>query len=531
MQHPYSLVRVGAMAATLLALVLLGIGASPMSARAASLGAVTMSQTSGNINDTPMFTSATTAACPTGYGENAALRVGRPTGPYSNLAPALGGGGYDQAPITINPNRSFKTALGGVAPQDGEWWVIMECYSLTEGRNADEFRTVIEVCGEVWYVGKCAHGVATRTTLTVDPTWSVEAGKPVTLTATVDPPAAVGSVTFRRATPAGSSSAEVTDLRTVTVVAGRAEITIDDLPANQPGEWHLLSAAFAPTDASAYVPSASAGQRLNVREAGTPTPTEVALTVDKPSGQRVGTPLLLTATVTPADVAGTVTFEATSAAAGSTPQKLADVAVSAGKATLTTSDLPAGDWRLSATLAPSDSGYRASRPVVVPFVVGAGSTATPTKTTLEVSPASPQPRGRAVTLTARVTPAGAAGTVAFLDGTTQVGTGPLAAGTVTATVTLPVGDHTLKAVFTSTKPEFAGSESAPKPFRVQAANGGDGDGGAGSGGALPRTGDPVARIVVTGLGLLALGLGAVLATRRRVAVAPVTWPDGPATNG
>lgn len=142
------LARAGAVlaAAAVSAGVLVGVAAP---AQAASLGAITLSQ-AGGVDDTPMFASATTSApCPTGFGTNAALRIGRPGGPYSNLRAPLGAGGYDTAPVTIAPNRSFSLAIGG-APAAGEWLVIVECYSATEGRHPDEFQTSITVTGSTW---------------------------------------------------------------------------------------------------------------------------------------------------------------------------------------------------------------------------------------------------------------------------------------------------------------------------------------------------------------------------------------------
>src|ERR1700754_143626 len=179
-------------AATLAAGVLAGI-ASP--AQAASLGEVTLSQQSGSVNDTPIFASATSPACPTGFGENAALRVGRPNGPYNNLAVALGGGGVDEEPVTINSNRSFTTALGGTAPAAGEWWVIIECYSLTEGRHPDEFRTPIVVTGDQWRIPVAED---TTTSLAVGPEGGIDRGEEATFTATVTPNTATGTVEFKR---------------------------------------------------------------------------------------------------------------------------------------------------------------------------------------------------------------------------------------------------------------------------------------------------------------------------------------------
>jgi hypothetical protein len=225
--------------------VLVGVAAP---AYAASLGEVTLSSTSGTVSATPMFASATSAACPTGYGENAALRVGRPGGPYSNLGPAVGGGGFDTAPVTIAANRSFTTALGGVAPGDGEWWVIIECYSLTLGRHVDEFRTSIRVTGANWSIPVAT---PTSTTLAVSPASPVTAGTEVTLTATVAPTAAAGTVEFRRgSTPIGSSP----------VAGGAATLATTALPVGT----HALTAVFTPTDSTSYTGSTSAAVSYTV---------------------------------------------------------------------------------------------------------------------------------------------------------------------------------------------------------------------------------------------------------------------------
>lgn len=144
------IVRVAALLATAAATATALVGvASP--AQAAPLGTVNLSQSIGSVSDSPIFASGTTsAACPSGYGANAALRVGRPEGPFSNLRAALGDGGYDTAPVTIEPNRSFATALGGVAPGDGEWWVVVECFSVTQGQHPERFVTPITVTGATW---------------------------------------------------------------------------------------------------------------------------------------------------------------------------------------------------------------------------------------------------------------------------------------------------------------------------------------------------------------------------------------------
>src|SRR5262245_477541 len=138
-------------------------------AQAAALGTLTITPTSGTVTGNPMFTSATTsAACPATYGQNAALKVGR-NGVFNNLRPVSAGGGYDQAPFTLAPNRSFTTAIGAT-PGDGEWLVTIDCGSQTQGMHPDKFETVIEVSGANWSVkGANPQPAVTTTTLSATP--------------------------------------------------------------------------------------------------------------------------------------------------------------------------------------------------------------------------------------------------------------------------------------------------------------------------------------------------------------------------
>lgn len=145
--------RVSVTAAAALAAVGLIVGAPTARAQNVSLGAVTLSPSSGAVDGTPSFeTGTTTAPCPPGYGDNVQLRLGPPGGPYSNIARPAGGGGFDAAPVSLHPDRSFATALGA-PPTDGEWWVVVECHSLTQGRHPDRFVTAITVAGGSWQVG------------------------------------------------------------------------------------------------------------------------------------------------------------------------------------------------------------------------------------------------------------------------------------------------------------------------------------------------------------------------------------------
>ncbi|GAA4691958.1 hypothetical protein [Phytohabitans rumicis] len=132
----------------------------PAPAAAAPLGTVKLSQSSGTVDATPIFGTATASKpCPSGYGSDALVRIGPPGGPYSNVAKPLMSGGYDRKAVTVRPNRSFATALAG-APTDGEWWVVVECFSQDLGQHADRFVTPVTVTGRTWKVGQPASGAA-----------------------------------------------------------------------------------------------------------------------------------------------------------------------------------------------------------------------------------------------------------------------------------------------------------------------------------------------------------------------------------
>jgi hypothetical protein len=126
-------------------------------ANAASLGTVRLASTSGTVDGNPIFASGSTSApCPAGYGADAQLRVGPPGGPFTNLARPLTSGGYDKSVVSARPNRSFTMALGGVRPADGEWWVVVECFSVTLGMHPQRFVTEITVSGPRWRIGRPA---------------------------------------------------------------------------------------------------------------------------------------------------------------------------------------------------------------------------------------------------------------------------------------------------------------------------------------------------------------------------------------
>ena len=235
-------------AAAVASVAFVAVSAAP--AHAADLGTVNLSQQSGLTTASPMFALATASApCPATFGTEAALRIGRVGGPYANLAAIAGGGGHDTTAPAIAPNRSFQQAVG-TAFGPGAWQIVIECFSLDAGRHPERFVTNITVTGDQWRVPVVE---ATTTALTSSAA-TIDLGDPVTLTATVAPTAAAGTVQFRR----GSSNIPVG--APVTVSGGTASVTTTELVAGT----YNLTAAFTATDPSAFGNSVSAPVAITV---------------------------------------------------------------------------------------------------------------------------------------------------------------------------------------------------------------------------------------------------------------------------
>ena len=148
------------------------------------------------------------------------------------------------------------------------------------------------------------------------------------LSATVAPAAATGTVEFfDGATSLGTAALSV-GTATLNVAAGLA------------GGTHSITAAYAGD--AAYAASTSAPAVLSI--AGTPVATTLAVTAVSASGN-ANDAVVYTATVSPSAATGSVTFSAVKA--GGSPVTLGTVPVSSGVASLTASGLPAGDWTVT----------------------------------------------------------------------------------------------------------------------------------------------------------------------------------------
>ncbi len=228
---------------------------------------------------------------------------------------------------------------------------------------------------------------------------------------------------------------------------------------------HSLVAKF-PATARANA-SESTAQVTNVTQANATSTTALAAV----AGAQVGTASTLTASVTPAEAGGTVVFKDGAAT-------LAEVPVGAdGKAVYSWTPAAAGSHTISATFS-GRTGVSGSNTTATVEVAAAPAGNVSSTTTLTIG-ASPKV-GAAGTLSAKVNPGNAGGTVTFKDGDTVVGTGTVDANGDATTAWTPAtaGQRVITAEFSGAGTVNASSDS--ESVQVAAADGGNPGGGTGS---------------------------------------------------
>jgi hypothetical protein len=166
-----------------------------------------------------------------------------------------------------------------------------------------------------------------------------------------------------------------------------------------------------------------------------------------PNPSTFGQGVTFTVAVSPAAATGTVRFLDGATTIGT-------VALSGGSAALATASLAVGSHAITAVYS-GDAVYAGSTSGALAQVVNRATSAVVVGST-----ANPSTFGQTVTFTASVTPAGATGTVQFLDGSTILGTAGLSGGAASiVTAALGGGNHSITAVYTGDG-SYAGSTSA-----------------------------------------------------------------------
>jgi hypothetical protein len=239
-------------------------------------------------------------------------------------------------------------------------------------------------------------------------------GQSVTVTATVTPNTATGTVQFLDG---------ATVLGTATISGGSASLSLAALSVGT----HSITAAYS-GDANDY-PGTSAALAETVQQAA--TTATLTSNIDR---TYVGQSIPLTVTVTPATAAGSVTLMS-----GTTI--LATSTLTNGVASFSISTLPAGPNSIYARYTGNASYLPSNSATIVQTVVVA------TSTVLTSTP-NPSVYGGTVTLTLTATPSSATGPVQFNNGTTILGTVNLVKGQAKLSVsTLPAGAASLIAYY------------------------------------------------------------------------------------
>ena len=250
-------------------------------------------------------------------------------------------------------------------------------------------------------------------------------GNTVTFTATVSPSTATGAVTF--AVDGGTT--------TVPLVAGLASYSTSGLGTG----GHVVGASYGGDPA--FLASSSPTLTQTVGAALRATTTVV--TGNRNPSANLGQNITFTATVMPATGTGTPTGTVQFTIDGVNVGGVLTMNVQ-GRATYSTAALSAGSHNVIATYSGSAIFSGGGSAAFVQVVRQAAST------TVLTTNRAPSVSGQTVTLTARVTPAGATGTVLFrLDGATVGGPVTLdATGRATlVTNLLTVGSHTVSVAY------------------------------------------------------------------------------------
>jgi hypothetical protein len=366
----------------------------------------TSSAVSQTVNPTPATVTFSSSANPSTVGVSVTLTA--------TVAPSSATGTVQ----FLNGSTSIGSAtLSGGQAQISTTSLPVGTNSLTAAYSGD----TNDASATSAAIQQTVNKISSTTTLTTNQS-TITLGASVTLTATISPATATGTVQFSAfATNSGSSY----NLGSATVSGGVAILTTANLVSGP----NTVTAQYSGDGQNNS--STSAGVSENVRF------TSYTNLASSANSSAYGAPVTLTATIAPANngETGSVQFFNGSVLLGT-------VTLSSGQAALTTSTLPVGTDSITAVYS-GDSSFANSTSAALQLTVNKVSTAT----TLSSSP-NPSTYGGSVALTASVTPATATGSVQFYNGSALLGSATLSSGQAQlATATLAPGTNSLTAVY------------------------------------------------------------------------------------
>jgi hypothetical protein len=236
------------------------------------------------------------------------------------------------------------------------------------------------------------------------------------------------------------------------------------------------SAPFFTTGGNVFVTIGAPGSPFSIPVSGDATPSTGAATnlviTSSPNPSTVGQSVTLTANVTATSGTGTPTGTVTFFGGGGAIQLDTPITLSGGKATFTTSALPAGFNSITINYSGDGAFAPENSSGFVQNVTGGTTAAT---TTTVQSSVNPSTAGQNVTFTATVastTLGTIAGTITFFDGATQIGSPVTVSGgsASISTTTLAQGSQSITARYSGNS-AFSASTSSALSQTVNAVSG------------------------------------------------------------
>lgn len=414
------------------------LGSAPVAGGVATL--TTTALVSGPNAVTAIYSGDSQNAGSTSAAFNEMVRFTSGTGLTSSLNPSTFGASVTLT-ATVFPPNSAQT--GSVQFFNGS--VLLGTSPLSAGLTAQLTTTTLPVgtgsltavySGDTNWAGSTS-AVLSQTVNKVGTTTSLSSsanpstvGASVTLTATVSPATATGTVQFLDG---------ATVLGTSTPASGSATFSTTSLTQGT----HSITAVYSGDATNATSTSAATSQVVKG------TTTVVLGSSLNPAV--VGQSVVFTATVNSA-ATGTVQFLDGSTVIGTGT-------VSSGVATFATTALAQGTHAISASYS-GDTNYASASSAPLTETVNAKTATTTTLVPLAGSP-NPSNPGALVGYTATVSPSTATGSVQFLDGATVLATLPISGGSVSFNFQLTTaGQHLITAVYSGDSSNLGSTSAA-----------------------------------------------------------------------